>query len=155
MKERPILFNTEMVRAVLDGRKTMTRRVINPQPGHFHYFEGGQEPCDIKGNSFKCPYGKPSGRLWVRETWNFWENPKNGEDWVNYKAGGKMRFPNIDNLPYPGNPFDGKWKPGMNTPFDPIATKNADGLKVVITNKDISNLKKIIFGKEFQGTTIS
>lgn len=50
---------------------------------------------------------------------------------------------------------DGEWKPGMNTPFDPIATKNADGLRVVITNKDISNLRKILSGKEFQGTLIS
>jgi len=51
--------------------------------------------------------------------------------------------------------INGEWKPGMNTPFDPIATKNADGLKVVITNKDIPNLNKILSGKDFQGTTIS
>lgn len=49
MKERPILFSREMVRAILDGRKTQTRRV-----------------------AFKkyCPYGKPGDRLWVRETWS-------------------------------------------------------------------------------------
>ena len=51
-----------------------------------------------------------------------------------------------------------KWTPGHNSPFDPIATKLASklNLTVVITNgKDMENIKKIIDGKEFEGTVIS
>lgn len=47
-KARPIIFSGEMVRALLDGRKTMTRRVVKKQ---------------------HCPYGQPGDLLWVRETW--------------------------------------------------------------------------------------
>ena len=50
-----------------------------------------------------------------------------------------------------------KWSPGLNAPFDPIASKYAEnlGLKVIITNgKDINNLEKILNNKKFKGTTI-
>jgi len=78
MKERPIIFNSEMVRALLDGRKTQTRCVIKKQPDentviHFvkkvlkYDFVGpmGWET----GYEVDCPYGIPGDRLWVRETW--------------------------------------------------------------------------------------
>jgi hypothetical protein len=74
MKERPILFNALMVRAILDDRKAMTRRVVKPQP---EAVELGK-PC-WKAKSgihtyktiypFDCPYGQACDRLWVRETW--------------------------------------------------------------------------------------
>lgn len=79
MKEKPILFNTEMVRAVLDGRKTQTRRVIKPQPNHqleMCPYSGwaemgdvgnGKTGCHCNGGKFKCPYGQVGNRLWVRE----------------------------------------------------------------------------------------
>ncbi len=54
MKERPILFSAPMVRAILDGRKTQTRRVVKHQP--------------IPPDAFPCPYGQPGDRLWVRES---------------------------------------------------------------------------------------
>lgn len=53
MKERPILFSGPMVRAILDGRKTQTRRVLKP---------------DTKDYWNSCPYGVTGDRLWVRET---------------------------------------------------------------------------------------
>ena len=60
MKERPILFSGPMVRAILDGRKTQTRRPIKLQP-----FVATPSMFDIS----KCPLGQPGDRLWVRETW--------------------------------------------------------------------------------------
>lgn len=54
MKERPILFSAPMVRALLAGTKTQTRRILKNQRAY-----------DID----KCPYGQPGDRLWVREAW--------------------------------------------------------------------------------------
>jgi hypothetical protein len=70
-KERPILFSGPMVRAILDGRKAQTRRVVNPQSLVGHY--GG-------GVVTKCPYGGAGDRLWVRET--FQEVDDSDEDKV-------------------------------------------------------------------------
>lgn len=68
MKEKPILFSGEMVRAILDGRKTQTRRVCKPE-----HFNGSEMPLDhTMENAIqygaKCPYGKVGDRLWVKET---------------------------------------------------------------------------------------
>jgi len=78
MKERPVIFNGEMVRAVLDGRKTQTRRVVKPQPiyenGLWHFKWGAGCSLDhmpvMPGHATAaaCPYGVPGGRLWVRES---------------------------------------------------------------------------------------
>ena len=77
--ERPIIFSGEMVRAILEGRKTQTRRVIKPQPidsrtdsaTHDHALSNWfwADEFGLLGEAFKCPYGAPSDRLWVRETW--------------------------------------------------------------------------------------
>lgn len=87
MREIPILFSTPMVQAILDGNKTMTRRVVKP---HYRNDEYGFNVCTNKktgeqwvekmnedGGDFentryvKCPYGQPGDRLWVRETWYY------------------------------------------------------------------------------------
>lgn len=100
MAIKPILFNTEIVRAILDGRKTCTRRVIKPQPDEKHTFTLGfvtdstekkEVGCfgfgiDEYGGSIqyvKPPYGyAPGDILYVRETW---KKAPNGyyyyEDW--------------------------------------------------------------------------
>lgn len=93
--ERPILFNGEMVRAILDGRKTQTRRVLKPQPsgsalslidGDWHW-----NGVDRKGESRQmhgCPHGKPGDRLWVKESFRLrrdQDNKKPSEDW--WKSG--------------------------------------------------------------------
>ena len=87
MKERPILFSGAMVRAILDGRKTQTRRIMKNQPPadtfrmdtfHHpkgqHYFWAYKEDfsgCELHPGwePICCPYGKPGDRLWVREAW--------------------------------------------------------------------------------------
>lgn len=89
MKERPILFSASMVRAILDGRKSMTRRVMKPQPDVSHWqgiqamhgttpdghafgdprlwrVVGPDYPDDSRDN-IRCPYAI-GRRLWVRET---------------------------------------------------------------------------------------
>lgn len=89
-KERPILFSAPMVRAILSGQKTVTRRVVKVQPfdlswsrrdHRFEYLAGRAVNGDeIDGFyaystrsggewSAKCPYGQPGDRLWVREAW--------------------------------------------------------------------------------------
>ena len=74
-KEHPILFGGEMVRAILEGLKTQTRRVIKPQPKHIQMLSDGKIETSHDGGFdndvqyIKCPYGKPGDRLWVRETW--------------------------------------------------------------------------------------
>jgi len=86
MKERPILFSAPMVRAILEGRKTQTRRVVKVQPGPSCCIEEGDEgePPFVYSSLYgdgpgyevhesrapcRCPYGAPGDRLWVRETW--------------------------------------------------------------------------------------
>ena len=66
---RPILFSAPMVRALLDGRKTQTRRIMKPQPpdGWFISEDERDEPGHAEWLAERCPYGAPGDRLWVRE----------------------------------------------------------------------------------------
>lgn len=83
MNEKPILFNAEMVSAILSGRKTMTRRIIKPFPDSPQVLETrtAENGCvfaihanrsNTQEGRFRwdCPLGKPGDQLWVRETWN-------------------------------------------------------------------------------------
>lgn len=104
MKERPIPFSGLMVRAILDGIKTQTRRPIKPQPVCWNYlqpmwgtspdgFEFGERylwrevgpdyPDDEKDDR-RCPYGVPGNRLWVKET--FWVDRREPNECVIYAA---------------------------------------------------------------------
>lgn len=79
-KERPIIFSAPMVRAILDGRKTQTRRVVKPQPEVMYDYPNCPDMLEFlhpvtsgtysrKSFAQTCPYGQPGDRLWVRETW--------------------------------------------------------------------------------------
>lgn len=72
MKERPILFSSPMVRAILEGRKTMTRRVVKLRHGADVVVTNGQvlKPARVDFAAYvDCPFGKVGDRLWVREAW--------------------------------------------------------------------------------------
>ena len=78
MRERPIIFSAPLVRAILDGRKSQTRRIAKPQPHKeprfiddgFAITKGGTtSSIHTPLVAALCPYGQPGDRLWVRETW--------------------------------------------------------------------------------------
>jgi hypothetical protein len=123
-KERPIIFSTPMVHAILQGRKTQTRRVVKPQPKDILIQPGVEgKPdwalCNVipksgvclnqYGNQdwLKCPYGQPGDLLWVRETWNKRtpEATQMGFEEFYYKAG------------WDGC-TDAGWKPSIHMPKD-------------------------------------
>ena len=71
--EHPILFSTPMVRAIIGGQKTVTRRVIRGvSPGADRPLAMcGAVSFSDTGRWITCPYGAPGDRLWVRETWRY------------------------------------------------------------------------------------
>ncbi|AOA95045.1 MULTISPECIES: hypothetical protein [Klebsiella] len=88
MKERGMIFNSEMVRAILDGRKTQTRRIMKVQPesnqlglllitdstkhsdiGKYHWAESNATGNHVRSKLFSSPFGAVGERIWVRETW--------------------------------------------------------------------------------------
>lgn len=97
-KEHPILFSTPMVQAILEGRKTQTRRILKPQPvgimkphqlcddGFFKKEHIGKWLWETEsGESLKlCPYGQPGDILWVRET--FLVEYSRHKEFYEYKA---------------------------------------------------------------------
>jgi hypothetical protein len=100
MKERGILFSGPMVRAILEGRKTQTRRVVKPQPPpdakRFSESRGvWRETLAAPGARWRCPYGIPGDRLWARETWRVSSESNHTPDglsgtkkiYIAYKAG--------------------------------------------------------------------
>lgn len=130
MNEHPIIFSSEMVRAILAGKKTLTRRVLKPQPSK--YFSpiaielynpvvvdknGEEQPGpEIFGvysdeEGYKFPYGQPGDRLWVREAFGEIRKPM-----VFYKAD----FNNILMQPswfwLDDEQFRVVWKPSIHMP---------------------------------------
>ncbi|MDR9893267.1 hypothetical protein G7B40_040435 [Aetokthonos hydrillicola Thurmond2011] len=122
-KELPILFSKPMVRAILSGRKTQTRRIIKPQPELCH----GCQSCDFKGNHFLSPIKprfKEGSSLWVRETWGV----RASGDYV-YEASYDYSDPLID--------LTQKWKPSIHMP------RIASRITLKITHIQIERLQDI------------
>lgn len=137
MKTHPILFSTEMVQAILAGRKTQTRRVMKPQPSENvlwssfgfstltpeNHIEGrGNFPEGYGSKFFKLKYGKPGDLLWVRESFVKFETFN--ETLFSYKASPKTNL-------------DVNWKPSIHMP------KDACRIWLRITNIRIERLKNI------------
>jgi hypothetical protein len=126
MKERPILFNAEMVRAILEGRKSQTRRAVKPQPKMRYRSLGacrlaerltdglidGQRTFDSlpesipthpeHGGLIRCPYGVAGDRLWVRETWCY--------------ASAKDVKKALYRADWPPHDYGPKWRPSIHMP---------------------------------------
>lgn len=146
IKERPILFSAPMVRALLAGRKSQTRRMVKPaladpllrlcgrsdpaQPlreltgqefcdGKFHVWSRTRPHCDLL---FRCPYGQPGDRLWVKETWRMKLSPGTQRtDDADDGASGRDGEDRIDTCPEiqyraQGDSDPGPWKSALFMP---------------------------------------
>ena len=109
-KERPILFSGAMVRAILDGRKTQTRRVVKGwplewlQPGMFT----PEYVADPRNQA--CPYGQPGDRLWVRETFcQKWCDQRGYLDEYLYRA-------TEPDVVHPDGQDKSPWRPSIHMP---------------------------------------
>ncbi|WP_091910256.1 ASCH domain-containing protein [Chitinasiproducens palmae] len=145
MRELPILFSGAMVRAILDGRKTQTRRVIAKQPfdrswsRHDHriqYVSGRAENQDETDGFYaystssggewqaKSPFGQPGDRLWVRETHaifaTYGQRRVDGERWGPWGGLSTVVSPDGKQIVYFREGFDrcdpGRWRPSIHMP---------------------------------------
>ncbi|WP_097303858.1 hypothetical protein [Pseudomonas chlororaphis] len=154
IKERPILFSAPMVRAILEGRKTVTRRVMKFQPGadasvtveRYHPTvtdrHGNEQPGpEVFGAWWqdgeyccKSPYGQPGHRLWVRETWGLQ---------VRHYGGGTgehivYRATNPDAIyckSAEGQEYPVKWKPSIHMP------RHSSRIQLEITDVRVERLQ--------------
>ncbi len=72
-----ILFKPDMIRAIVEGKKTQTRRVIKPQPTHFHYAPDGQYPCKIDGEQIYARY-QVGETVYIKEA--HWYPPEHNQN---------------------------------------------------------------------------
>lgn len=113
MKERPILFSGPMVRAILEGRKTQTRRIakdrdgITVHPNGQVLERGGWLP------ELCCPYGKPGDRLWVKETFQMHTTLAGIR--VTYREGNADAWIELPET-WEGIPDDNHWRPSLFMP---------------------------------------
>lgn len=136
MKERGIIFNGAMVRAILEGKKTQTRRAITEKTLHLfdvaakvgecHELTSG-EPADERSQPYYqqfCPFGQPGDRLWVRETFGYvspdeHERP-HSECNIEYRAdlppGCTDRPGNWPAAECAGDPARPRWRPSIHMP---------------------------------------
>lgn len=148
MKEYPILFSGEMVKAILEGRKTQTRRIIKfdenrrfrYKHNRFTYFLDIESLLRTKD---ACPYGTPGDRLWVRETWCKYhtldgnENEIPGTGRYYYAANDWPKFDYyIDETTGKHREFP-KWRPSIHMP------REASRINLVIDKISIERLQDI------------
>ncbi|EPK7688563.1 hypothetical protein K7Y63_004175 [Serratia marcescens] len=161
MKERPVIFNSEMVRAILDGRKTQTRRVIaNVSPDNcipLHKPTKTKDGIythvmDAPGHGL-CPFGQVGDRLWVRETFAVLGNEDGCPiDWDGnlikgdekhaariYKASCWQEPGNYGlwSIPDRDTQYEGAWRPSIHMP------RWASRMTLEITAVRVERLKDI------------
>lgn len=136
-KESPILFNAPMVRAILDGRKTQTRRIakVNGEGCKDGFITplAGFVPRSIENHISYCPYGKPGDRLWVRETWSKSKQPYLSGH-IFYRADGETNGKQFA-LSYVER--ESKWRPSIHMP------RSASRILLEVANVRVERLKDI------------
>jgi len=147
MNEKPILFSGEMVKAILAGRKTQTRRVIKFPKGNpvdvTRFIGRDDKPNGEYGfhiservisHHFKCPYGKIGDQLWVRETWRAEAGSLTDQSkpypFIYYRATDHNEIDGFTKL-YP------KWKPSIHMP------RAASRINLKITDIRVERLQDI------------
>ena len=151
---KPIIFSTEMVKAILEDRKTQTRRLVKPQPILLGvpYLEYGGVWCDKAHREVKigkCPYGSVGNKLWVRESHRLTKHYKAGTNWVRceyrtpYQGDNAERWFAWDDIPKQQRErlsrikTWGKWRPGR---FMYYFTHR---LELDITDEEVERLQEI------------
>lgn len=86
IKERPILFSGAMVRAILEGRKTVTRRIVKGMALEWLRPDGFTPEFTADPRNELCPYGKHGERLWVRESTEGFVSPCGSVELARYCA---------------------------------------------------------------------
>jgi len=126
-KEHPILFSGPMIRALLSGTKTQTRRVVKPQPDRYivSFEKLGNDwkpvwgvacmPTEEANRCIRCPCGVPGDKLWVRETWNASQHRTTRQVRVFYRADDSNRQIDVYELP-PSRRFGEHWRPSIHMP---------------------------------------
>lgn len=158
MNEHPVLFSTSMIKAIIEGNKSQTRRVVkgvDSSVEHLLPFARGntRRMCGHDAGPFiKCPYGVPGDRLWVREAWRpLWDDadkPGGLGDCVQYRADMSKRKPLLKDIGFDdGMKFDEmcdescpepRWRPSIHMPrWASRITLEITGIKVERV-KDIS-----------------
>lgn len=141
MKERPILFSGPMVRALLNGSKTQTRRIVKNAPAF-----AGDEANSAAGHAgeyfekLACPYGVPSDRLWVKETHRFFDQVWAAdamESAVQYRADNEVRGCVDRKVIAKPTPANGDWKPSI------FCTRQASRIDLEITDVRVERLNDI------------
>jgi hypothetical protein len=150
MKEHPILFSAPMVRALLDGSKTQTRRVVKPQPIYDGRFAGNWKIVGKNGHEAAtcsplvgelCPHGRQDDRLWVRE--NFADLRGTGVEHRPDPSGPLKRYAFAADHPPGSNgdearkEFGVKWKPSIHMP------RAASRITLEITGVRVERLQDI------------
>ena len=130
---KPIIFSAPMVQAILDGRKTQTRRVIKPQPERYLSRDAGNRvPIAVWVDNqkwVKPPY-QPGDILWVRETW---ATVSSGI--IEYKATYKEPYTGSAEIDHIGNKI--KWRPSIHMP------REATRIFLRVTNVRVERLQDI------------
>ncbi len=127
--ERPILFSSSMVRAILVGIKTQTRRVVKNAPAPVQGADGSER---IAWDFNRCRYGVPDDQLWVRETWQAWK------EFDGAKANGISEDARLHlNYPANGNIWDARLRPSIHMP------RWASRITLEITDVRVERLQEI------------